>query len=309
MPDIVLNKEQLDSLSEVFNITFGAAANKLSGIVGSSAKIAKPQMVQCSQDPSSEVFTEKTVIIKYSSSSNAGLSWIFFMDSDSASKLSSKLLSKTVDVKDSSVQKEVLDSINNLMQQLMEVAMPTCNSTLGINVVFNPSQISYGAIEDKVFDYAKEYPSQAVKIQFLFKVQDVFESKLFLLIGLPFAKEAADSFMQVTTIQTETLDASKPAVSAREVRETERMSDVLDYCKQIGDFSIIEDLNVPITVKISSRKMCFGDLWFQSTGSIINFKKRVDEPVEVLFGNKIMALAEVVTVKEKFGVKITEVKR
>lgn len=309
MSEIVLNKEQLDSLSEVFNITFGAAANKLSGIVGTSAKIAKPQLVQCNQDPASEVFSGKTVVIKYSSSSHNGLNWEFFMDSDCASKFSAKLLGKSIDLSDAVLQKEALESINNLMQELMEVALPTCNSTLGTNVILNPGQISYGGIEDKIFDFSKEYPNQAIRVQFLFKVQDVFESKLFLLIGLPFAKEAADSFMQVTSIQTDTLDASKPAVSAREVRETERMQDVLEYCRQIGDFSIIENLNVPIKVKISSRRMRLGDLWYQSTGSVINFKKRVDEPVEILFGNKIMALAEVVTVKEKFGVKITEVKR
>lgn len=89
--------------------------------------------------------------------------------------------------------------------------------------------------------------------------------------------------------------------------EVDKIEKTIEYCKKINDFSLIENLKIPITVQIADKKMRFKELLNMGTGSIIKFNKMITEPVEVKSRSRVIAKAHVVTVRDKFAVKITEV--
>ncbi|MBU2514800.1 flagellar motor switch protein FliN [bacterium] len=95
---------------------------------------------------------------------------------------------------------------------------------------------------------------------------------------------------------------TKPALddfSAEEGGESDRPSEVdIDFL-----------LNVPLnlTVEVGRASFLIRDLLNVDLGSIIELKKKVGSPLNVLINEKLVAKGEIVVQNEKFGIKITEI--
>jgi flagellar motor switch protein FliN len=74
-----------------------------------------------------------------------------------------------------------------------------------------------------------------------------------------------------------------------------------------GDVRRIMQLQVPVIVKLAERKLNFNEVMRLGSGSIIEFFKRSDEPLELLINNKAIGLGEAVKVGENFGLRITRI--
>ena len=68
-------------------------------------------------------------------------------------------------------------------------------------------------------------------------------------------------------------------------------------------------LNVPLslTVEVGRSSMKIQDLLNVDINSIIELKKKVGSPLNVLINEKLVAKGEIVVQNEKFGIKITEI--
>ena len=53
--------------------------------------------------------------------------------------------------------------------------------------------------------------------------------------------------------------------------------------------------------------MTVGELLRLGPGTVVALDRRIDEPVEVLIGDRVVALGELVSVDEEMGVRITEI--
>ncbi len=80
--------------------------------------------------------------------------------------------------------------------------------------------------------------------------------------------------------------------------------DIGDDIKNIG---LIMDVRLPIRVRIGSKKMLLKDVLSMDIGSVIELNQLANDPLEVLIGDKPVALGEVVIVDGNFGVQITEI--
>ena len=70
---------------------------------------------------------------------------------------------------------------------------------------------------------------------------------------------------------------------------------------------LILDIPLTVTVELGRNKMLINDLLQLGQGSVIELKKLVGEPLEVLVNQKLVARGEVVVVNEKFGVRLTDI--
>ncbi|MFC1491126.1 flagellar motor switch protein FliN [Nitrospinota bacterium] len=70
---------------------------------------------------------------------------------------------------------------------------------------------------------------------------------------------------------------------------------------------LIMDLPLEVVVELGRAKMLINDLLQIGQGSVIELNKQVGEALDVLVNGKLVARGEVVVVKDKFGVRITEV--
>ena len=70
---------------------------------------------------------------------------------------------------------------------------------------------------------------------------------------------------------------------------------------------LILDIPLTVTVELGRNKMLINDLLQLGQGSVIELKKLVGEPLEVLVNQKLVARGETVVVNEKFGVRLTAI--
>ncbi|HOD48899.1 MAG TPA: flagellar motor switch protein FliN [Candidatus Hydrogenedentes bacterium] len=74
-----------------------------------------------------------------------------------------------------------------------------------------------------------------------------------------------------------------------------------------GNLNMILDIALTVTVRLGRIEMPLGRVLELGPGSIIQVGHSVDEPVELLVNNKLIARGDVVVVEEKFGLRITEI--
>ncbi|HEU5023037.1 MAG TPA: FliM/FliN family flagellar motor switch protein [Bryobacteraceae bacterium] len=74
-----------------------------------------------------------------------------------------------------------------------------------------------------------------------------------------------------------------------------------------SNLDMLMDIELPIMLRFGSTKMALRDIAGLSSGSIIEFDRGVDEPVEVMLNDHVVARGEAVMVKGAYGVRISEI--
>jgi len=73
------------------------------------------------------------------------------------------------------------------------------------------------------------------------------------------------------------------------------------------NLDMVLDIQLTATARLGRVEMPVGDILNLGPGSIIEVGHLVDEPIELLINDKLIARGDVVVVDEKFGLRITEV--
>lgn len=73
------------------------------------------------------------------------------------------------------------------------------------------------------------------------------------------------------------------------------------------DVQRILKLRVPVIVKLAERRIGLHEVLRLSTGSIIEFQKSSDEPMELLINNRSIGTGVAVKVGENFGIKLLSI--
>jgi flagellar motor switch protein FliN/FliY len=73
------------------------------------------------------------------------------------------------------------------------------------------------------------------------------------------------------------------------------------------NMDLVLDILVTIALEIGRAKISIRDLLKLHQGSIVELDRLIGEPLDVLVNGTLIAHGEVVTVKEKFGIRLTDV--
>lgn len=74
-----------------------------------------------------------------------------------------------------------------------------------------------------------------------------------------------------------------------------------------SNLDMLMDIELPIMLRFGSTRMALRDIAGLSSGSIIEFDRGVDEPVEIMLNDHVVARGEAVMVKGAYGVRISEI--
>ncbi len=77
--------------------------------------------------------------------------------------------------------------------------------------------------------------------------------------------------------------------------------------EELSNIELIKDVRLPIRVRIGSKKMLLKEVWSMDIGSVIELDQLANDPLEILVGDKAIAMGEVVIVDGNFGVQIGEI--
>lgn len=75
------------------------------------------------------------------------------------------------------------------------------------------------------------------------------------------------------------------------------------------NFDQIKDIQVTLTVELGKAKMSIRDLLKLMPGSIINLDTEVGIPLKFYINGKYMGLCEIVTINDKYGMRIIEIEK
>ena len=105
------------------------------------------------------------------------------------------------------------------------------------------------------------------------------------------------------TTMTEQDDAATEIVSPENIENSPAES----TAEGDQDMGFILDIPLEISVELGRARILVNDLLQLGQGSIVQLTKAAGEPMEIFVNGRLFARGEAVVVKEKFGVRLTDV--
>ncbi len=147
-------------------------------------------------------------------------------------------------------------------------------------------------------EIAKELPKKedyAKAMVFSFKMEAIKESQIILLTTAAFErqfekthKEEKEETTQSAIEEIKTHDASLENIEIRNI-------------------SMLLDVKLNVKVRIGQKKMILKDVVSMDIGSVVELDQLVNDPLEILVDDKVIAKGEVVIVDGNFGIQITDI--
>jgi flagellar motor switch protein FliN/FliY len=77
-------------------------------------------------------------------------------------------------------------------------------------------------------------------------------------------------------------------------------------CSENHNLQLVMDVELDLTLRFGQRILMLSEVADLTTGSVVELDRVVDEPVELLLGERVIARGEVVIVDGNYGLRITE---
>ncbi|GAA9031264.1 flagellar motor switch protein FliY [Helicobacter pylori] len=148
-------------------------------------------------------------------------------------------------------------------------------------------------------EIAKELPKKedyAKMMVFSFKMEALKESQIILLTTAAFERQFEK------THQEEKEETTKSA-TAEEVKTHDASLENIE----IRNISMLLDVKLNVKVRIGQKKMILKDVVSMDIGSVVELDQLVNDPLEILVDDKVIAKGEVVIVDGNFGIQITDI--
>src|SRR5438552_18427862 len=71
--------------------------------------------------------------------------------------------------------------------------------------------------------------------------------------------------------------------------------------------AVLMDVQLPVSIRFGETEMILEEIVKLGVGSVIELNSGIDQPVELVVNNRILARGEVVTVDGFYGIRITEI--
>ncbi|GAA8487506.1 flagellar motor switch protein FliY [Helicobacter pylori] len=146
-------------------------------------------------------------------------------------------------------------------------------------------------------EIAKELPKKedyAKAIVFSFKMEAIKESQIILLTTAAFERQ----FEKTHKEKEETTEGA-----AEEVKTHDASLENIE----IRNISMLLDVKLNVKVRIGQKKMILKDVVSMDIGSVVELDQLVNDPLEILVDDKVIAKGEVVIVDGNFGIQITDI--
>lgn len=150
-------------------------------------------------------------------------------------------------------------------------------------------------------EIAKELPKKedyAKMIVFSFKMEAIKESQIILLTTAAFERQFEKTHKE---------EKEETIKSTTEATEEVKTHDASLENIEIRNISMLLDVKLNVKVRIGQKKMILKDVVSMDIGSVVELDQLVNDPLEILVDDKVIAKGEVVIVDGNFGIQITDI--
>ena len=74
-----------------------------------------------------------------------------------------------------------------------------------------------------------------------------------------------------------------------------------------SNLAVLMDVQLPVSIRFGETEMILEEIVKLGVGSVIELNSGIDQPVDLVVNNRILARGEVVTVDGFYGIRITEI--
>ncbi|GAA8502521.1 flagellar motor switch protein FliY [Helicobacter pylori] len=150
-------------------------------------------------------------------------------------------------------------------------------------------------------EIAKELPKKedyTKAMVFSFKMEAIKESQIILLTTAAFERQFEKTHKE---------EKEETIKSATEATEEIKTHDASLENIEIRNISMLLDVKLNVKVRIGQKKMILKDVVSMDIGSVVELDQLVNDPLEILVDDKVIAKGEVVIVDGNFGIQITDI--
>ncbi|GAA7193402.1 flagellar motor switch protein FliY [Helicobacter pylori] len=150
-------------------------------------------------------------------------------------------------------------------------------------------------------EIAKELPKKedyTKAMVFSFKMEAIKESQIILLTTAAFERQFEKTHKE---------EKEETIKSATEATEEVKTHDASLENIEIRNISMLLDVKLNVKVRIGQKKMILKDVVSMDIGSVVELDQLVNDPLEILVDDKVIAKGEVVIVDGNFGIQITDI--
>ncbi len=162
-------------------------------------------------------------------------------------------------------------------------------------------KFNFTTINDEI---AKELPKKedyAKMMVFSFKMEAIKESQIILLTTAAFERQFEKTHQEEKEEKEEKEETTKSATE--EVKTYDASLENIE----IRNISMLLDVKLNVKVRIGQKKMILKDVVSMDIGSVVELDQLVNDPLEILVDDKVIAKGEVVIVDGNFGIQITDI--
>ncbi len=190
---------------------------------------------------------------------------------------------------------EARNSLQEGVDQMTVAAEAGLKNALGDTFSLGSSTIvDLAAGDEKTTDLLG---AEVVGVEFGMVCTDVIDSSILLLMP-------TDTLQQLSEkLSSDGDDAAVSALEAEQSEQPEAAAKTIDG----ENLGLILDVELSLVARLGQVEMPIREVLALGPGSIIEVGRSVEEPVELLVNEKLIARGEVVVVDEKFGLRITEI--
>ncbi len=146
-------------------------------------------------------------------------------------------------------------------------------------------------------EIAKELPKKedyAKMMMFSFKMEVLKESQIILLTTAAFERQFKKTHQE---------EKEKTKSATEEIKTHDASLENIE----IRNISMLLDVKLNVKVRIGQKKMILKDVVSMDIGSVVELDQLVNDPLEILVDDKVIAKGEVVIVDGNFGIQITDI--
>ncbi|GAA7905477.1 flagellar motor switch protein FliY [Helicobacter pylori] len=150
-------------------------------------------------------------------------------------------------------------------------------------------------------EIAKELPKKedyTKAMVFSFKMEAIKESQIILLTTAAFERQFEKTHKE---------EKEETIKSTTEATEEVKTHDASLENIEIRNISMLLDVKLNVKVRIGQKKMILKDVVSMDIGSVVELDQLVNDPLEILVDDKVIAKGEVVIVDGNFGIQITDI--
>lgn len=336
-PTSLLDNQEVETLTELYNISMSVAANTLTSTLSNKASITYPQILDFANI--SEVLNtqENSTLVEIKYLSGLDSSVILLLKNHDVAIIADLMMGGTGIVDSVELNELQLSAAGEAMNQMMGSAATNLASILNRPIDISPpniSQITPGQPLPLLADDLKIAP--IVGIVYKLTVGDLIDSELIQLMSVDAAKKQINMFMgsvdsllqgpepqlakasggsrmfggaqpQQSNQNFDSGAFQQQPVTIQPARFTSFDGTSSLYGQENQNLELVLDVGLKLTVELGRAELPIKKVLELTRGSVIELDKVAGEPVDLLANGKLIAKGEVVVIEDNFGLRITSI--